>query len=250
MHRDKIQPQRMHAACRIVTWGSCCTKRFAEFNGNCESYCSLEQLVASLCAAHEGKPASGTYHSKTEGYTRRNFYRPPGLLYCEECIWTRIRRQPVKVITWHFTQHTLLEPLTVTGASAFCLGERYRDVLSQNLDENNSTQTSPDCCTYVNNSVTVRVCLCATYSLLGTPAYMLYQYVGMRNQILLCRQQREEPTKRRVEYGTANETSTPPMKTFVDALVQLPKHNNRPSCPRPSTVAASSQLGDTRAVFT
>ena len=37
MHRDKIPPQRMHAACRIVTRGSCCTKRFAEFNGNCES---------------------------------------------------------------------------------------------------------------------------------------------------------------------------------------------------------------------
>ena len=37
MHRDKSPPQRMHAACRIVTQGSCCTKRFAEFNGNCES---------------------------------------------------------------------------------------------------------------------------------------------------------------------------------------------------------------------
>ena len=38
MHRDKIPPQQMHAACRIVTRGSCCAKRFAEFNGNCESY--------------------------------------------------------------------------------------------------------------------------------------------------------------------------------------------------------------------
>ena len=37
MHRDKVLPQRMHAACRIVTRGSCCTKRFAGFNGNCES---------------------------------------------------------------------------------------------------------------------------------------------------------------------------------------------------------------------
>ena len=42
MHRDKIPPQRMHAACRIVTRGSCCAKRLAEFSGNCESYCSLE----------------------------------------------------------------------------------------------------------------------------------------------------------------------------------------------------------------
>ena len=65
MHRDKIPPQQMHAACRIVTRGSCCTKRFAEFNGNCESYCSLEQLVASLSAAGERKSAAGTYHPKT-----------------------------------------------------------------------------------------------------------------------------------------------------------------------------------------
>ena len=42
MHRDKIPPQQMHAACCIVTRGSCCAKRLAEFNGNCESYCSLE----------------------------------------------------------------------------------------------------------------------------------------------------------------------------------------------------------------
>ena len=88
MHRDKIPPQRMHAAC-IVTRGSCCTKRFAEFNGNCESYCSLEQLFALYCAAEEGKSASGTYHPKTEGYTRRRYlYRPPGLLYCGGCTWT------------------------------------------------------------------------------------------------------------------------------------------------------------------
>ena len=53
MHRDKIPPPRMHAACRIVTRGSCYTKRFAEVNSNCESYCRLEQLVASLSAADE-----------------------------------------------------------------------------------------------------------------------------------------------------------------------------------------------------
>ena len=103
MHRDKITPQRIHAACRIVTRGSCCTKRFAEFNGNCESYCSLEQLVASLSAADEGKSAGGTYHPKTEGYyARRHLYKPPGLLYCGECTWTRISRRPIicMVITY------------------------------------------------------------------------------------------------------------------------------------------------------
>ena len=150
MRRDKIPPQRMHAACRIVTRGSCCTKRFAEFNGNCESYCSLEQLVASLSAADERKSASGTYHPKTEGYyTRRHLRKPPGLLYCGECTWTRLSRRPIIEITWHFSQQTLLEPLTVTGACASCFGERYRDVLYQNLDENNNTQTSRDCCTVV-----------------------------------------------------------------------------------------------------
>ena len=73
--------------------GAICTKRFAEFNGNCESYCNLEQLVALLCAAHEGKSASGTYHPKTEDYTRRYLYGPQGLLYCGGCTWTRISRQ-------------------------------------------------------------------------------------------------------------------------------------------------------------
>ena len=78
---DASRQNRMHAACRIVTRGSCCTKRFAEFNGNGESYCSLEQLVASLSAADEGIFAAGTYHPKTEGYyTRRTLYKPPGFV--------------------------------------------------------------------------------------------------------------------------------------------------------------------------
>ena len=142
----------MYAACRIVTRGSCCTKRFAEFNGNCESYCSLEQLVASLSAADERKSAAATYHPKTEGYyyTRRHLYKSPGLLYCGECTWTTISRRSIIAITWDFSPQTLLEPLTVTGARASCFGERYRDVLYQNLDENNNTQTtSKDCCTVV-----------------------------------------------------------------------------------------------------
>ena len=125
MHRDKIPPQRMHAACRIVARGSCCTKRFAEINGNCESFCSLEQLVASISAVDEGKSAAGTYHPKTKGYIyiRRHLYKPPGLLYCGGCTWTRISRQPIIAITWHFSQQTLLlEPLTVTEARASCFG--------------------------------------------------------------------------------------------------------------------------------
>ena len=149
MHRDKFPPQRIHAACRIVTRGSCCAKRFAEFNGNnhCESYCSLEQLVASPSAVDEGKSAAGTYHPKTEDYyTRRHLFVQTtrfavlwGMLS-----WTRISRQPIIAITWHFSQQTLLKPLTVSGALASCFGERYRDLLYQNLDENNNIQTSTD----------------------------------------------------------------------------------------------------------
>ena len=42
------------------------------------SFCSLEQLVASFCAADKGKSASGTYHPKTEGGYIRYLYRPSG----------------------------------------------------------------------------------------------------------------------------------------------------------------------------
>ena len=149
MHRDKIPLQRMYAACRIVTRRSSCAKRFAEFNGNCEVLCSLEQLVASLSAADGGKSAAGTYYPKTEGYyIRRHLYKPPGLLYCGGCTWTRISRQPIIALTWHFSQQSLIEPLTVSGACASCFSERYRDVMYHNLDENN-TQTSTECCTVV-----------------------------------------------------------------------------------------------------
>ena len=105
MHRDKIPPQRMHASCRIVTRGSCCAKRFAEFNGNCESYCSLV-LVASLFAVDEGNllPVRIIRRQKATTYIRRHVYKPPGLLYCGGCTWTRISRQPIIATTWHFSQ--------------------------------------------------------------------------------------------------------------------------------------------------
>ena len=68
MHRDKIQNSKFHhneCTQHVVSLHgdhviSCHTKRFAELNGNCESFCSLEQLVASLSAADEGKSAAGT----------------------------------------------------------------------------------------------------------------------------------------------------------------------------------------------
>ena len=141
-----------------------------------------------------------------------------------ECTWTRISRRSVIAIVWHFSQQTLLGPLTVTGARASCFGERYRDVLYQNLDENNNTQTSTDCLlyssiSYVNNSIIVRVCVCATYSLLGSPILSVVIYVEsnsvrllqMMIPLLLCRQQGKEPTKIYMECGTAGETSMPPL---------------------------------------
>ena len=95
-------------------------------------------------------------------------YKPPGLLYCRGCTWTRIiSRQTIQAITWHFSQQTLLERLTVSGARASSFGERYREVLYQNLHENNNTQTKYrllySSTPYVNNSVTVRVCVCVCY---------------------------------------------------------------------------------------
>ena len=54
--------------------------------------------------------------------------------------------------------------------------------------------------------------------------------VQMMIPLLLCCQQVDEPTKIRMEYGTADETSTPPMK--CGCLARLPKHNNRPRCLR------------------
>ena len=115
MHRDKIPPQRMHAAYRIVTRRSCCTKRFAEFNGNCESYCNLEQLVASL-------PVRIIRRQKATTPEDTYLYKPLGLLYCGGCTWTGISRRPIIAIAWHFSQQILLELLTVTGARASCFG--------------------------------------------------------------------------------------------------------------------------------
>ena len=72
---------------------------------------------------------------------------------------------------------------------------------------------------YVNNSVTVRVCVRATCSLLGTPILSvvtwnqtLYDLLQMMIQLLLCRQQGEKPTKIHMECGAAGETSLPPFK--------------------------------------
>ena len=56
----------------------------------------------------------------------------------------------------------------MTGASSSCFGGRYRDVPSQNLDENNTPQTSiTDCCTVVCKQ-TVQLqygyaCVCVCY---------------------------------------------------------------------------------------
>ena len=91
--------------------------------------------------------------------------------------------KPIIATTWSFSRQTLFGPLTVTGASASCFFERYQDALSQSLDESNSSHTSTDCCTtVVCKQLSYRRCACPSYSVLGTPAYMLY--VVMWNQTL------------------------------------------------------------------
>ena len=178
---------------------------------------------SSLSAADEGKSVAGTYIIRRQKATTpaRHLYKPPGLPYRGGRTWTRISRQPIIAITRHFSQQTLLEQLTVSGARASCFGERYRDVLYQNLDENNSNKDRLlySSTSYVNNSVTVRVCVCATCSLVGTPILSivvwnqtLYELLRMMLPLLLCRQQGEEPTKRHMECGTAGETSMPTFK--------------------------------------
>ena len=167
MHRDRILPQRMHAACRTVTRGPCCTKRFAEFNGNGESYCSLEQLVTLLSAADEGKN-------------------------CCRYVSSEDRR--------------LLHQKTLVQTIRFAVLRGVHLVLYSSTS-------------YVKKSVTVRVCVCATCSLLGTSILSVvmcnqtqYDLLQMMISLLLCRQQGGEPTKRHMECGTAGEKSMPPLK--------------------------------------
>ena len=90
--------------------------------------------------------------------------RPPYLLYCGGCTWTRINRQPVIIaITWHFSRQTLLEPLTVDDRSERFL---FRWTISgcTVLEFRWSTQRSTDCCTLVCKQTFqlqyVCVCVC------------------------------------------------------------------------------------------
>ena len=243
MHRDRIPLQRMHAACRIVTRGSCCTKRFAEFNGNCESFCSLEQLVASLCAADEGKSASGTYHPKTEGGYIRYLYRPSG--------WTHGHNPP----------QTSCAPYPTGRLGTGSRPWKARVVLSQNLDENNNIQTSTDRCTTsstVNSSVWYW-CVCVCYiQFAGDTRVYVVQWCRSKLCTTCCRWWYHFYCVANKERRPRKDTrhAGPPAKRIclprsVDALARLPnKHNNRPRCLRPPTVPTCSQLGDTRATST
>ena len=91
------------------------------------------------------------------------------------------------------------------------------------------------------------LCVCATYSLLGTPAYTLYlvYVIVMWNQTLyylllqmmisyqhLCCVANKKRSPRKDVWNTE-----PPVKRLclppsVDALARLPEHNNRPRCLR------------------
>ena len=60
----------------------------------------------------------------------------------------RISREHIIAINYLalFSTNSSRTVVCVSGARAFCFGERYRDILYQNLDENNN---STDCCTVV-----------------------------------------------------------------------------------------------------
>ena len=103
---------------------------FTGLGGNCESYCSLEQLAAPLCAAHK-RIAIDIFLRISEDkrhHYQKMLYISPGLLYCDECICIRISRQSSNYLVT-FLEQTLLELLSVAGPSAFCFGEQYRHLL-------------------------------------------------------------------------------------------------------------------------
>ena len=94
--------------------------------------------------------------------------------------WTRASTHPIIATTWYFSQ--------VTGASASCFGERYRDVLSQTLDENNSTQTCTDCCTAVvckQFSYSTGVCMSYIQCTRYTSVYVVCSYYVDSNSVLV-----------------------------------------------------------------
>ena len=105
---------------------------FTGLDGNCESYCSLEQLAAPLCAAHKEiviHIALFLWISEDKRHHyQKMLYIPPGLLYCDECIWIRMSRQSSNYLVT-FLEQTLLERLSVAGPSAFCFGEQNRHLL-------------------------------------------------------------------------------------------------------------------------
>ena len=126
------------------------------------------------------------------------------------------------------------------------------DVLSNNLDGNNSTQTSTDCCTVVCKQ-TVQLqyrCVCVCYIQFAgyTSVYIVpgvCTVIVMWNQTLYylllqmmiyhfcCVAKKERSPRPRKDVWDTE----PPAKRLcfprnVDAFARLPKHNNRPRCVR------------------
>ena len=104
MHRNKIPPQRMHAACRIITWGcsvvssalrssTATVKAIVVWNSWSRRYPPQmrENLLPVRISSENLLPVL---------HTRRQLYKPSGLLYCGGCTWTRISRQPVVYVNY------------------------------------------------------------------------------------------------------------------------------------------------------
>ena len=142
MHRDKIPPQRMHAACRIVARGHVVPSALRS------STATVEAIVVWNSWSRRYPPQMR--ENLLPVRIIRRFVQTTRFTVLWGVHLDRIRRKPIIIaITSHFSRQTLLEPLSVSRARASCFSERYRDVLYQNSDENNCTQTSIDCCTVV-----------------------------------------------------------------------------------------------------
>ena len=158
MHRDRIPPQRMHAACRIVTRGSCCAKRFAEFNGNCESYCCLEQLVASLSAvvvvvvvdSHIQRIVLATEETTV---TQQVSHRP---IKCQSRLWSQ---RGTKVNGSHHGDNPLLRPTGIQIATKSYAAlqamapTNIKTVHQTSLLHSRATSIDSECCRLPTTSV-------------------------------------------------------------------------------------------------
>ena len=106
-------------------------------------------------------------------------------------MWTKTSRSPSNYLA-PFLEQNLLEPLTVTGASASCFGERFRDLLYlpelRSKQEEYSTHRHSVCCTvcthfYYSAETYVRA---AYIVMCGTPVHTVISSEFVRRDVYFC----------------------------------------------------------------